>query len=466
MNGCVNFVDPCWGSGAVWLACPGWGDPMTNPVPHFGGKSRAARMIWDRLGHDIPRVATGNDINGFIANYFRAVGADPEAVARAADRPVHEVDLHSIHRWLLRGAAEMRAMLDADPDWFDAVKAGRWAWGASAWIGSGWAEDSSEPSQQLPILSGGSADGAVYVGKGINAASMRHPSTRLPDLAGGTQWGTDEPNVRPGKGVHGATLREPSQQLPDLAGSTARGETFVNYGRGLHGGGMREPSRQLPALGGGGASNAGLNALGARTRLYDIFAELSRRLRYVRFACGDAFRILVPSVTYRHGLTAVVLDAPYAEHEYVYGHQPTDMKPPSEKARAKMEPEQQAMWEELTPLYEVDAEGRIVKAPGLSRRFQAYARTHGGRKDLRIALCEYEGTNEELERLGWEVAAWKAKGGYGNQRSGGENVNKHRERIWFSPHCLRPAVAVQVPREAPTAPAPERQLDLFGGIAA
>ena len=33
---------------------------------------------------------------------------------------------------------------------------------------------------------------------------------------------------------------------------------------------------------------------------------------------------------------------------------------------------------------------------------------------------------------GWSTHAWKAKGGY----SAGENGNQHRERIWFSPHCL------------------------------
>jgi DNA adenine methylase len=410
-DGCVNFVDPCWGSGAVWLACPGWGDPMTIPVPWFGGKSRAARIIWDRFGHDLPRVATGNDINGFVANFFRAVAGDPEAVARAADAPVHECDLHAWHRHLLAGAAEMRAMLDADPEAFDAKKAGRWAWGASAWIGSGWCEEGGESAVQLPVLNGGGGSGASTQ-RGVLNASMREPSRRLPDLAGGTQWGTDEPNTRPGKGVHGATLREPSLQLPDLGGGSG---DSPGVGRGLHN-------------------------LASRTRLYDIFAELSRRLRYVRFSCGDAFRILTPTVTYRHGRTAILLDAPYADHEYVYGAQVTNVRPPSANKLARMEPELQAMWEELTPLY---ADG---KAPGLSRRFQAYARTHGGRPDLRIAICGYEGEHDVLEREGWECVAWKSKGGYANQGDG-ENVNQHRERIWFSPHCVRPGVAVAVPRQ-------------------
>ena len=447
-DGCVNFVDPCWGSGAVWLACPGWGEPMTIPVPWFGGKSRAAALIWDRFGHDLPKVATGNDINGFVANFFRCLAtseARAEAVASFADYPVHEVDLHSIHKWLLRGAADLRAQLDADPDYCDPKVAGRWAWGASCWIGSGWAEGGETPSEQLPVLNGGGGVGASSQ-KGVLNASLRSPSVRLPDLAGGTQWGTDEPNTRAGKGVHGVALLSPSEQLPYLGGSTgSAGETYVNFGRGVNNAGMREPSRNLPSIGSmqnekgtGGDGSRGVHVRSARTRLYDLFAELHRRMRYVRFSCGDAFRILTPSVTYRHGLTAIFLDAPYEGFEHVYGVGDATVKPPSDKARSKMSREEQAMWEELTPLYRIGSDGAIDAAPSLSRRFQAYARTHGGRKDLRIIVAGYEGEHDALEREGWEVVEWKAKGGYSNQREGGDNGNKHRERLWCSPHCLRP----------------------------
>jgi hypothetical protein len=37
----------------------------------------------------------------------------------------------------------------------------------------------------------------------------------------------------------------------------------------------------------------------------------------------------------------------------------------------------------------------------------------------------------------WGCLAWKTGGGYANQASNGNGVvNKHRERVWFSPHCL------------------------------
>jgi hypothetical protein len=59
-----------------------------------------------------------------------------------------------------------------------------------------------------------------------------------------------------------------------------------------------------------------------------------------------------------------------------------------------------------------------------------WARENGNNPNMRIALCGYE---EEHEMPDWDCVAWSTLGGYGN-RSG--NQNKHRERIWFSPHCL------------------------------
>jgi len=53
---------------------------------------------------------------------------------------------------------------------------------------------------------------------------------------------------------------------------------------------------------------------------------------------------------------------------------------------------------------------------------------------MRIALCGYEG--EHLMPASWECVPWKAHGGYSRSESG--KANRARERIWFSPHCLKP----------------------------
>jgi site-specific DNA-adenine methylase len=380
---------------------------LKAPFPYFGGKSRATSLVWERFGKVVnyvepffgsgavllscpekqrPRVETVNDLSCFLANFWRATKGDPDAVASAADYPVIETDLHARHRWLLLQAADLRARLDADPDYFDARIAGWWVWGASAWIGTGWCEEGKEVRIQAPDLGGSTSGDKTYPnhGKGVNAAGMRAPSVRLPDLGGGTQWGTSEPNARAGRGVHSGTSREPSRQLPALSGSTDSGGVTPNFGAGVH-------------------------ALGARTRLYDLFAALSARLRYTRVTCGDWARICTPAVTYRHGLTAVFLDPPYDGYEHLYS------------AEEHEEP--------------------------LSARVRRWALEMGERPDMRIALCGYEGEHDMPAT--WECVAWRAKGGYANAGDG-SNLNRHRERVWFSPACLRPGVDTG-------------QIDLFAG---
>jgi len=63
----------------------------------------------------------------------------------------------------------------------------------------------------------------------------------------------------------------------------------------------------------------------------------------------------------------------------------------------------------------------------------AWALAHGDDSHFRIAFCGYDG--EHAFPDSWRVFAWKAQGGHSNRS--GENENRHRERIWLSPHCLR-----------------------------
>ena len=52
---------------------------------------------------------------------------------------------------------------------------------------------------------------------------------------------------------------------------------------------------------------------------------------------------------------------------------------------------------------------------------------------LRICLAGYVG---EYDLPGWECLAWKA--------NGYRSDNGHKERIWFSPNCLRPVELSQL----------------------
>ena len=77
------------------------GKPIKAPFPYFGGKRHIIPMVWAAFGSPkqyiepfcgsaamllgalVPaRLEVANDINGFIANFWRAVKHQPEAVAQ------------------------------------------------------------------------------------------------------------------------------------------------------------------------------------------------------------------------------------------------------------------------------------------------------------------------------------------------------------------------------------------------
>jgi DNA adenine methylase len=155
---------------------------LRAPFPYFGGKSKIADMVWQRLGkvkHYLEPFAGSlavllgcpapallevvGDADHNIANFWRSVQHQPEAVARWADQPVVHVELTARHRWLTEPArvAELRAKL-LDAEWpGDAQAAGWWVWGQSSWIGSGWCD--VRESDQVPHIS----DAGMGVGKGV-----------------------------------------------------------------------------------------------------------------------------------------------------------------------------------------------------------------------------------------------------------------------------------------------------------
>lgn len=296
---------------------------LKAPFPYFGGKSAVATTIWDAFG-DPPnyvepfagslavllqrptpaKIETVNDIDGYVANVWRAIQADPEAVAAYADWPVSEVDLHARHAWLLGQRDRLTERLVADPDYFDAKIAGWWVWGACCWIGAGWCR----------------GDGPWHV-------------------------------------VDGALTN------------------VGDAGQGIH--------RQLPRLGDAGRGIA------------DYLAELAERLRRVRICCGDWSRICGPTPTTKHGVTAVLLDPPYA----------LDGRTPD-------------LYTHETDVFE---------------DVRHWAIEHGDDPMLRIAFCGYDGPPMPPN---WRVYRWKAPGGYGNQGTGVGRENARREIVWFSPHCL------------------------------
>ena len=274
-----------------------------------------------------PKVETINDLDGFVANFWRAVSHDAKQVAHYADNPVNEVDLHARHAWLVAQRETLTARLMGDPEFYDTKIAGWWCWGICSWIGSGWCD-----------------------GKG------------------------------PWQSIDGVFQR--------VEGDAGRG---VN--------------RQLPHLGNAGQGvNKQTGNSDRSAFILDWMMKLQTRLRNVRVACGDWGRVCTPSVTLRHGVTAVFLDPPYPLHDR--------------------------------------AETYALDCGDVAYKVRDWAIANGDNPQLRIALCGYDGHWDMPDS--WCAHQWKAAGGYGSQGKGTQGAaNAHRERIWFSPHCLNDAGSPQ-----------------------
>ena len=342
--------------------------PLKAPFPWFGGKSRAAPIVWARFGTvknyvepffgsgavllsrpDPSGTETVNDADGLLANFWRALRAEPATVAQWADNPVNENDLHARHAWLVGRKASLQTRLEGDPDWYDPKIAGWWVWGLCCWIGSGWCE--------------GKGPWHV-VGGQLVKAGPGGVKKQIPHLA------------NKGRGVN--------RQLPSLRNG---GMGVINHleGRGVN--------RKLPEL----RSSRGVFSERAQA-LTEYLEQLALRLARVRVCCGDWSRVCTPTPTVFQGLTAVFLAPPYlastGRDMSLYNH-----------------------------------ESGTVAAEAA-----AWCREHGDDPRLRIALCGYEGEHR-LPR-GWTCVEGKAtNGGYGNLNAA--NKNAARERIWFSPHCLK-----------------------------
>jgi hypothetical protein len=242
---------------------------LAAPFPYFGGKRRAAPLVWPLLGDPAGyvepfagsaavllarpafkgrRVETLNDADGWLVNCWRALQLSPDAVAKHAWGPVTEIDYHARLAWLQnRRSPDLVSWLEGDPEAHDPKAAGWWLYVLACGIG---------------------------------------------DPFGSGPWHVVEGHLRK---------------------LTSTG----NAGRGVN--------RELPHLGDAGRGvNRGLPHLGdaGQGQLEAYFQQLQARLRRVRITCGDWRRVVQPSVT-RSGCggdssRAIFLDPPYATSGDLY----------------------------------------------------------------------------------------------------------------------------------------------------
>ncbi len=137
------------------------------------------------------------------------------------------------------------------------------------------------------------------------------------------------------------------------------------------------------------------------TNIYAWFRQLSERLRYVRIVCGDWTRVCSGDWQDDMGDVGIFFDPPYGvenRDKDIYHH------------------------ESLTVAQDV----------------AQWCLERGSKPTYRIVLAGYVEEHEWLLEHGWRMKRWKANGGYGNlgsQDSQGK-TNRHREALFFSPHCL------------------------------
>jgi hypothetical protein len=236
------------------------GPTLAAPFPYFGGKRRAAPLIWKALGDPSGyvepfagsaavllarpqfkgrRVETINDADGWLVNVWRAIQLSPDAVAAHAWGPVTEIDYHARLAWLQdRRSDGLVSWLEGDPEAHDPKAAGWWLYVVACGIGD-------------PFDSG----------------PWRLVDGRLVD----------------------------SRKLPHLG----------NTGQGVN--------RELPHLGDTG-----------QEPLTHYMQQLANRLHRVRITCGDWRRVTQPSVTRPgtggDGTRAIFLDPPYATSGDLYHH--------------------------------------------------------------------------------------------------------------------------------------------------
>jgi DNA adenine methylase len=174
-------------------------------------------------------------------------------------------------------------------------------------------------------------------------------------------------------GVHKKSLRDKGQR-PQL---TSRA--------GVHAG-------QIPCV-------TGMNRDKVATNLYDWFEELSTRMRFVQVVCGDYSRVLGGKWQDYRGTCGIFFDPPYG---------------------AKANRDEKLYHHEC-----LEAADKVAK----------WAVARGEKETYRIVLAGYYEEHEWLLEHGWTFERWVAGGGLGNRQK--KNENRHKETLFFSPHCLR-----------------------------
>lgn len=194
---------------------------------------------------------------------------------------------------------------------------------------------------------------------------------------------------------------DPNHYDPEMAGYWLYVKGSMIGGRDMF---QRDIGSRVPNL----SRPKGMFSLGRLDALEEVLKTLQTRLLKVRISSGDWGRVLTTTPLKKAGTpTAIFLDPPYLAGGWDPG------------------------------AYQ---EGKCVFSD-----VREWAIKHGEDPDLRISLCGYDNVKMPPN---WETFSWTTGGGLGKLDKTGKGrgkVNRGRETIWFSPHCLNPEEDTETP---------------------
>lgn len=133
--------------------------PLEPVIPYPGNKRRIAARVWGFLGnppvyvepfagmlavllarpHTQPScMEVVGDVDGLVANFHRAMAADPDGLLQVARYPLTDVDYTARIRSCLEAQGDLTEKLASDPDYYDTKLAGWWAYVQSTCMFQPW----------------------------------------------------------------------------------------------------------------------------------------------------------------------------------------------------------------------------------------------------------------------------------------------------------------------------------------
>jgi hypothetical protein len=133
--------------------------------------------------------------------------------------------------------------------------------------------------------------------------------------------------------------------------------------------------------------------------VYEWLRALSKRLRNVKVVCGDWSRVCGGNWQDRNKPVGMFFDPPYAT-----------------SGRTEK-------------IYDEDS-------MTVAKDVEVWVLERGKNPNYRIVVAGYEDEYKTLIENGWLVEKWSTRGGYSRIDTRGSQ-NRHRERLFISPHCIK-----------------------------